>query len=146
MALEIERRFLVKGDDWRRHISWQARLQQGYLVAGGADGITVRVRSAGGGAAVAGAWLTLKARSAAGPGPGAEAAPALPEGLVRQEFEYPIPAEDAEALQRCREDLLYVRHFPKGAWRVGREGGGAGGRGMRSGRPRSAWRQGNRAS
>ena len=44
MALEIERRFLVQGLDWRRHICWQAQLQQAYLVAS-ADGFTVRVRS-----------------------------------------------------------------------------------------------------
>ena len=29
MALEIERRFLVQGLDWRLHIRWQAQLQQG---------------------------------------------------------------------------------------------------------------------
>lgn len=93
MALEIERRFLVQGEDWRHHIRWQARLQQGYLVAG-ADGFTVRVRCATGVPAVTGAWLTLKARSGVVP-PGAVA---LPEGLVRQEFEYSIPSGDAQAL------------------------------------------------
>jgi CYTH domain-containing protein len=61
MALEIERRFLVQGLDWRRHIRWQAQLQQGYLVVT-ADGFTLRVRRVTGDEAVAGAWLTLKAR------------------------------------------------------------------------------------
>jgi adenylate cyclase len=119
MALEIERRFLVKGDDWRQHIRWQARLQQGYLVAG-ADGFTVRVRCAGGAAAVAGAWLTLKARPAAALGSGGAAAPGLPDGLVRQEFEYPIPAEDAEALLALAPQRLskwrYGLDLPGGDW------------------------------
>lgn len=115
MALEIERRFLVRGDDWRRHIRWQARLQQGYLVAG-ADGFTVRVRSASGVPAVAGAWLTLKAR----PGEGAAAAVGLPEGLVRQEFEYPIPDGDAQALLVLAPQRLskwrYGLDLPGGEW------------------------------
>ena len=33
MALEIERRFLVSGQQWRRHVCWQAWLEQGYLLA-----------------------------------------------------------------------------------------------------------------
>ncbi|MEB3200838.1 MAG: CYTH domain-containing protein [Synechococcaceae cyanobacterium] len=44
MALEIERRFLVRGEGWRRFILWQAELQQGYLHAD-ARGLTLRVRS-----------------------------------------------------------------------------------------------------
>ena len=44
MALEIERRFLVHGDDWRQAIGWQARLQQGYLVSG-ADRKSTRLNS-----------------------------------------------------------------------------------------------------
>ena len=115
MALEIERRFLVQGDDWRQHIRWQARLQQGYLVAA-ADGVTVRVRSASGVPAVAGAWLTLKAR----PGGLPAAAVALPEGLVRQEFEYPIPDGDAEALLALAPQRLskcrYGLDLPGGEW------------------------------
>lgn len=115
MALEIERRFLVRGDDWRRHICWQARMQQGYLAAG-ADGFTVRVRAAHGLPAVAGAWLTLKAR----PGGLPPAAVALPEGLVRQEFEYPIPDGDAETLLALAPQRLskwrYGLDLPGGEW------------------------------
>jgi len=81
MALEIERRFLVRGEGWREHVSWQRRLQQGYLSAA-AQGFTTRVRSDGAG----GAWLALKC-AASGQGP-----------VARHEFEYPIPADDAEAL------------------------------------------------
>ncbi|MCU0529569.1 MAG: CYTH domain-containing protein [Cyanobium sp. Prado107] len=96
MGLEIERRFLVVGDGWRRHVRWQGQLQQGYL-AGGADGFTLRVRLIPGpdATAQARAWLTLKAPAAVEQG-GSEAAPGA--ALVRQEFEYPIPAADAGAL------------------------------------------------
>ena len=80
MALEIERRFLVRSDAWRRTAGPAQPLRQGYLAAS-ADGVTVRMRLRG----TDQAWLTLKA-----------AADAV--GLVRHEFEYPIPVADAEAL------------------------------------------------
>ena len=102
MALEIERRFLVRGEQWRAHISSQARLQQGYLSAS-ADGVTTRVRSDGSG----GAWLTLKA--AAGRA-----------GLVRHEFEYAIPEADAQALLALAPTALckcrYGLDLPGGEW------------------------------
>lgn len=44
MALEIERRFLVRADGWRAAVLWQAELCQGYLVAD-PHGLTLRVRS-----------------------------------------------------------------------------------------------------
>ena len=104
MALEIERRFLVRGQQWRAHIAWQARLQQGYLSASAA-GFTTRVRSDGAG----GAWLTLKAAADQGQG-----------GLVRHEFEYPIPTGDAEALLALAPVALSKWRFgldlPGGAW------------------------------
>ena len=113
MALEIERRFLVSGQQWRCHVCWQAWLEQGYLLAS-SDGLTVRVREARGVAAVAGAWLTLKAPPAGGP--------MGPEGLVRQEFEYPIPEEDATALLALAGQKLSKRRhgldLPGGDWVV----------------------------
>jgi CYTH domain-containing protein len=100
MALEIERRFLVAGEQWREHVQWSRHLMQGYL-AGGADGLTLRVRSDGLGAA----WLTLK----------------LPaEGIARHEFEYNIPALDAEALLELSEARVRKERFgldlPGGDW------------------------------
>ena len=79
MALEIERRFLVSGRCWRGQVAWAAQLRQGYLTAG-PEAFTVRVRVGDGRA-----WLTLKAQASA-------------DGLVRHEFEYPIPMGDAESL------------------------------------------------
>lgn len=119
MALEIERRFLVHGDDWRQAVRWQAYLQQGYLVSS-AEGFTVRVRTAretpgqtAGETACektgATAWLTLKTAGSA-------------DGLVRHEFEYPIPLADAQALlDLAPHQLSKWRHglsWPGGDWVV----------------------------
>ncbi len=100
MALEIERRFLVSGEGWRRHVRSSASLHQGYL-ASAAEGLTLRVRRAG----LEQAWLTLKFPAA---------------GIAREEFEYAIPPADAEALLlQCREGVKKWRHgldLPGGDW------------------------------
>ena len=75
MAFEIERKFLVKGDAWRG-LAESLRIRQGYVPT--KDGTTVRVRVVGGKA-----FITLKDRAV---------------GLVRHEFEYPIPVGDAETI------------------------------------------------
>lgn len=110
LALEIERRFLVSGGEWRRHSLWQARLRQGYLSRPG-DGLTVRVRTSEplrGGAAEQ-AWLTLKAPPPAQRGSAGTEAPGLP--LSRLEFEYSIPPADAEALLALTDQqLVKCRH------------------------------------
>jgi len=100
MALEIERRFLVRGEAWRSHRCWSRRLDQGYLAAA-ADGLTLRVRCDGAG----GAWLTLKYPAG---------------GIARQEFEYAIPESDAlSLLERSQGRLSKQRHgldCPGGEW------------------------------
>ena len=104
MALEIERRFLVRSDAWRSTAGPAQALRQGYLAAS-ADGVTVRMRLRGADQA----WLTLKA-----------AADAV--GLVRHEFEYPIPVADAEALWGLAPHRLdkvrYALDVPGGDWVV----------------------------
>ena len=86
MPVEIERKFLVVGDGWRHGAPGQ-RFCQGYLAADGAVA-TVRVRRAG-----RAAYLTVKGKG---------------DGLVRPEFEYSIPVEDADAMLRdlCRRPLI----------------------------------------
>ena len=104
MALEIERRFLVRSDTWRISAGPAQPLRQGYLAAS-AEGVTVRMRLRG----TDQAWLTLKA-----------AADAV--GLVRHEFEYSIPLADAEALWNLAPHRLdkvrYVLDCPGGDWVV----------------------------
>jgi adenylate cyclase len=83
MPIEIERKFLVEGDDWRHAAHKVVPMAQGYLndlalVDGGAMRASVRVRIAGDEA-----FLNLKSREL---------------GHTRQEFDYPIPVADARAL------------------------------------------------
>lgn len=75
MGLEIERRFLVTGEGWRARVIATRRLDQGYLAREGC--VSVRLRLVG-----EAATLTIK-------GPG---------GLVRPEFELPVPAPDAREM------------------------------------------------
>jgi len=115
MAMEIERRFLVDGNQWRSHVRWQAQIRQGYLVTG-SDGLTLRVRLSRQEPGDETAWLTLKA---APPGLQEEPGPP-PQALARLEFEYPIPPADGEALMGlCRHQLSKRRHgldLPGGEW------------------------------
>jgi len=76
MTLEIERKFLVTGDAWRRDAIACAELRQGYLANTATS--SVRVRAAG-----TEGWLSVKAMRA---------------GRSREEFEYAIPLTDALAL------------------------------------------------
>ncbi len=83
MPVEIERKFLVRDDGWRGLGPGQ-RYCQGYLANGD---VTVRVRRAG-----SRAYLTVKGSG---------------NGLVRPEFEYEVPVEEAEdMLQLCRRPLI----------------------------------------
>lgn len=85
MGVEIERKFLLAGEDWRR-LGAPVLLRQGYLNADPAR--TVRVRIEGGQGV-----LTIKGKN---------------EGATRGEWEYPIPVADAaELLDRlCMRPLI----------------------------------------
>jgi adenylate cyclase len=91
MSFEIERKFLVIGQDWQRHAIAHTRIRQAYLAAEGALSIRVRIKEN------RAATLTIKSR-------GAE--------LRRLELEYPIPATDAEALMARRQGAVVekIRH------------------------------------
>lgn len=82
MATEIERKFLVTGD-FRPFATSSHRIVQGYICAH--NGRTVRVRLCDGKA-----FLTIKGPSHDG-------------GLSRQEYEYPIPEDDALGLLALAE-------------------------------------------
>ena len=91
MAVEIERKFLVEGDEWRAAPA--VFYSQGYLNRDKQR--TVRVRIAG-----EQAFLTIKGVS---------------QGMSRVEFEYEIPLADArELLSLCEQPLIekYRRHIP----------------------------------
>ena len=97
MAAEIERKFLVADDSWRDGTTG-VRIAQGYLSLD--PDRTVRVRLAG-----QDAWLTIKGRT---------------EGITRAEFEYAIPADDAQVLlemclpsviDKTRHEVSYGGHL-----------------------------------
>ena len=88
MPVEIERKLLVASDSWRGHAPGQ-RYCQGYLLRGD---VTVGVWRAG-----LRAFLTIKGSD---------------QGIVRPEFEYEIPVEEAEEMFKlCRRLLIEKTRF-----------------------------------
>jgi adenylate cyclase len=75
MGTEIERKFLLANDGWRRAVSRSEAMRQGYIASGAAS---VRVRISG-----AEARLNIKAARL---------------GAVRDEYEYAIPLRDGEEM------------------------------------------------
>jgi adenylate cyclase len=100
MAIEIERKFLVVGEDWRKGATARA-IEQAYLFS--SDMMSARIRLVGGQAT-----LTIKGER---------------EGLLRDEFEYAIPASDAAELMRLspHPPIVKTRHeliFAGKLWEV----------------------------
>ncbi len=98
--VEIERKFLVRGDAWRSDSDGQ-EISQGYLARTAKGVIRVRICEAD-------AWLTIKSHQ---------------QGFTRQEYEYPIPRSDAQALLRfCEgatiEKIRYRIAFEGAIWEV----------------------------
>ncbi|TBR39656.1 MULTISPECIES: CYTH domain-containing protein [Dyella] len=98
MGVEIERKFLVRGDDWRATAARSEAMAQGYLISGAAlqAGLarsSVRVRLAG-----PKAWLNIKSAEL---------------GIERAEYEYDIPVDDARRMlaDLCDGVVEKIRHF-----------------------------------
>ena len=77
MALEIERRFLIKNDNWKEFINKKIPIEQGYL-SKSLDGWIIRIRLIGKNSKIA-----LKKHI---------------KGFTNFEFEYSIPRSDAETI------------------------------------------------
>ncbi len=83
MGIEIEKKFLILGDGWREAAHAVLPMAQGYIndigaMDRGEQRASVRIRIQG-----EAAFLNLKSREL---------------GHTRQEFEYPVPVDDARAL------------------------------------------------
>lgn len=92
MAVEIEHKFLLANNDWRKHVSRSVKYRQGYLSSQPTS--SIRVRTSGDHA-----WLNIKTATI---------------GTHRYEYEYEIPLTDAtEILNKlCRKPLIEkTRHF-----------------------------------
>ena len=90
MAQEIERKFLVRSEDWRAAAHRREAIRQAYLAI--TEILTIRVRMIG-----EKAWVTIKSKA---------------DGPTRTEFEYPIPHANAAWLMGARQGgvIEKVRH------------------------------------
>lgn len=99
MSIEIERKFLVSHDGWRRAAVSRVDIVQGYLANTAKSSIRLRV---------AGDAATLSVKG-------------MTPGICRDEFEYPVPVADARYMLAalCEGPLVAkVRHFvPYGSHR-----------------------------
>ncbi len=99
MGVEIERKFLVTNEAWRAQAERAQRMVQGYLIDAAlvqsqtGTRCSMRVRVGG-----EKAWLNIKSATL---------------GVARQEYDYPIPVDDAERMLRdfCNGVVEKVRHY-----------------------------------
>ncbi len=91
MAFEIEHKYLVKNDSYRRLSMESFPITQGYLCRQPERTIRVRIKGDKG-------YITIKGKNS---------------GAVRQEFEYEIPIEDAKKIMTmCNPPILEkIRHI-----------------------------------
>jgi adenylate cyclase len=91
VGFEIERKFLVRGAEWRNLATGTTSIRQAYLAGDGKASVRVRIEND------TRATLSIKSR---------------PVDLRRLELEYPIPIPDAEALMPLRLGCVIrkIRH------------------------------------
>ena len=92
MAVEIEHKFLVRDERWRREVERSVRMRQGYLTSDARCSVRVRIAGDQG-------HLNVKSGTL---------------GIQRSEYEYPIPLAEAEEIldNLCEQPLLEkTRHF-----------------------------------
>ncbi|MGD9923542.1 MAG: CYTH domain-containing protein [Pseudorhodoplanes sp.] len=92
MGFEIERKFLVRSDAWRKRVTRTIAIRQAYLATEGNASVRVRIRDN------ATATLSVKSR---------------PASLRRLELEFPISVIEAEAMIPLRHGAVIekVRHL-----------------------------------
>ena len=91
MGIEIERRFLVKNEDWRSQVISSEDFSQAYLNSN-TDGWTVRIRIINNNQA----YITLKSSL---------------NGFTNYEFEYEIPIQDAiELFNLSKNKIIKTRY------------------------------------
>ncbi len=86
MGIEIEHKFLVISEDWRKFIKEELIISQGYLANN--ETCSVRLRITG-----EQAHLNIKSATL---------------GISRQEYDYPVPLEDGQLMmqQLCQKPLI----------------------------------------
>lgn len=99
MATEIERKFLVRNNEWNAHVSSSIFYRQGYMSSNAA--CSMRVRCGGGQG-----FINLKSATL---------------GITRKEYDYPIPEQDANEMLDffCEGPLIEkTRHLVEHAGHV----------------------------
>lgn len=96
MGIEIERKFLLKNDNWKSLVSQSFVMRQGYLQSGldASQKSSIRVR-------ISNKQADINIKS-------------VDLGMVRQEFEYTIPLHDAEQILQtlCGDTIIAkTRHY-----------------------------------
>ncbi len=92
MGIEIEKKFLLKNDDWKKESDEGEQFRQGYM--SGSNRSSIRIR-------VAGDRANINIKSAT-------------LGVTRKEYEYEIPVEDANEMldSMCERPFIEKRrHF-----------------------------------
>lgn len=90
MPKEIERKFLLKNDNWKSQFTSRKIIKQGYLSTKKERTVRIRVIGEKG-------FLTIKGETV---------------GMTRLEFEYEIPVQEAnELLQLCEKPLIEKERF-----------------------------------
>ena len=85
MGTEIERKYLLKNEEWKSDVTSKTRIKQGYLNSKKERTVRIRVRGEKG-------YLTIKGKNIS---------------ATRQEFEYAIPISDAESmLLLCEKPII----------------------------------------
>lgn len=91
-GLEIERKFLVVGDDYKREASSSSHIKQGYISSQRGRTVRVRIRDSR-------AYLTIKG-------------PSTDDGLSRYEFEKEITLDEASHLMElCEPGIIDKRRY-----------------------------------
>ena len=84
MKVEIERKFLVKNQDWKKLIVEKHSIQQGYLNTDKSCNVRVRIMNSA-------AFITIKGKRV---------------NTARPEFEYEIPLNDAESILKLTKNSI----------------------------------------
>lgn len=101
MPVEIERKYLLKNDDWRSLVTKQKKIVQGYLSDDPSRVVRVRVSGDQG-------IVTIKGKT---------------EGVSRAEYEYNIPVEEAlELVKMCKQHIIektrYIVDSNQHTWEI----------------------------
>lgn len=88
MAVEIERKFLVRNEEWRNQVDESFEISQGYLNSSIDRNVRVRIKGEQ-------AFLTIKTKT---------------KSITRTEFEYEIPLEDGlQLIDICEKPIIKKR-------------------------------------